>query len=138
MFSHELTALVEEELRKRPQLSDYQRSVVSRTGPSFFDVDVRLFEEGREVSIYQFSATDIRCTLVSWNGNLLVIDHYRGKGIGRALVESREAVCKKMDVEEIVVWCISNQVKCFWEHLGYRDRDGDREVYVKQLCKDRR
>jgi GNAT superfamily N-acetyltransferase len=55
---------------------------------------------------------------VSHRGQLYLPQELRGRKLGRKLVESREAACRELGVENIVIACCDND--SFWKHMKYK------------------
>ena len=59
---------------------------------------------------------------LAWIGNVIVHKNYRGKHIGRALVEQATLHLQKTAVQHIALYCYKEQVN-FYENIGFvRDR----------------
>jgi GNAT superfamily N-acetyltransferase len=53
----------------------------------------------------------------SYKGNLYLTLEYRGRGMGRKLVEMREDVCRDLSINLILIDDSTNP--SFWNHMGY-------------------
>lgn len=55
---------------------------------------------------------------ISYDGGIKVKEKLRGQGIGSQLVETREAICKKLDIEFIILGIVLDSL--FWKNRGYK------------------
>ena len=54
---------------------------------------------------------------MGYNGLISIGEDFRGHGLGRLLVETREAICNDLEANLVVINHDGNQ--SFWDHLGY-------------------
>lgn len=65
---------------------------------------------------YQLFKVDL-VNRVAYDGSIKLDETFRRKGIGRALVEGREAICAQLGIDLIII--NKNENDSFWNHMGY-------------------
>ena len=91
-----------------------------RNSPSF-----RCNQQQQEVSIALECSGGIYSFIVnpskeiSYNGSLYLDPEFRKVGMGRAFVETREAICRDLEINLILININDNPE--FWKHLDYND-----------------
>jgi GNAT superfamily N-acetyltransferase len=86
----------------------------------------------------QYLFTVIPKLSLSANGSLTVHEAWRGRAIGRALIETREATCTHLGIETIIIGENANDL--LWFTHGYeplQDRTPYREIAHKGIIKYR-
>tara|TARA_Y100000310_G_C20449088_1_gene699805 strand:+ start:85 stop:480 length:396 start_codon:yes stop_codon:yes gene_type:complete len=68
---------------------------------------------------------------LSHSGLLYLDADFRGQGLGRMLVETREAICNDLESNSIIINHTDNH--SFWAHLGYRPATSNTKKTIQKL-----